>query len=344
MRPLTWHRDEFARLLEQKSTLGHAFLVSGARGIGKLVFARALAQALLCESPREDGGACDTCVACTWFDTGTHPDYRQVEPASAAQRDDAEEGEQTDKAGKPDKKPAVVITVDQIRALPDFINISAHRGGRKVIVIHPAEMLNVNAANALLKSLEEPPSRTHFVLVTHRLHQVLPTVRSRSQRVTLDTPRAIDAASWLAGQGARDPALALAQAGGAPLRALELNDPAYWGTRAAFLRQISAADLDVIAAGEAVSGFPIVDLVGWMQKWSYDIACFPATGSVRYNPDQKETIARIASRVDRLAALRFHREMVSLQRVVHHPFNARLFAEHLLLSYRDLVQPGAYAS
>lgn len=340
MKALEWHRVHFEKLLQGRAALAHAYLVSGAQGIGKLAFARALGQALLCEAPTPGGEACDTCVACAWFAAGTHPDYRQIEPESVAQQDSVDE-EQVEPSEKRGKKPAVTIAVDQIRALPEFLNISSHRGGPKVVVVHPAEMLNANAANALLKNLEEPPPGTHFVLVTHRPHLVLATIRSRCQRIALPTPDGPAATAWLSKQGVRESALALAQSGGTPLRALELNASEDWGTRAACLRQIAAEDLDVIAASEAVSGFPSPDLVGWMQKWSYDIAYYAATGSVRYNPDQAETIARIAARVDRLAALRFHRETVALQRAVHHPLNPRLFTEHLLLSYRDVIQPGS---
>jgi DNA polymerase-3 subunit delta' len=213
-----------------------------------------------------------------------------------------------------------------------------------VIVVHPAEALNVNAANALLKSLEEPPPRTHFVLVTHRPHLVLPTIKSRSQQIALAAPDVRAATAWLQAQGVREPALALAHTGGAPLLALELNDSEYWGTRSAFMRQLTAPDLDVLMAAEAVRDFAIPHVVGWLQKWSYDLVYYRATGAIRYNPDHRDAIERTAARVDPLAAARFHREMVQLQRIVHHPLNARLFIEHLLLSYRDVVQPHAEAA
>src|ERR1700681_1752344 len=166
MQALEWHEHVFQRLIANKATLPHALLLRGPRGIGKLAFARALAQALLCEVPAENGRSCGACRACAWFETGSHPDYRQIEP----------ESESTDSADGEKKSNA--ISVDQIRALPDFINLSSHRGESKVVVINPAEMLNVNAANALLKNLEEPPPRTYFMLVTHRPHQLLPTIKS----------------------------------------------------------------------------------------------------------------------------------------------------------------------
>jgi DNA polymerase-3 subunit delta' len=210
-------------------------------------------------------------------------------------------------------------------------------------VIHPAEMLNTSAANALLKNLEEPPPRTYFLLVTHRPHQVLPTIKSRCRQVSLALPDPAAAASWLVTHGVRDGETALAHAGGAPLLALELSGAEYWGTRAAFLRQFTARDFDVIAVAEAVRDYPVPHLVALLQKWSYDIVYWAALGRTRYNPDYHEAIAGTAARVDRLAALRFHREMVRLQRIAHHPLNARLFIENLLLAYRELVQPRATA-
>ena len=337
---MAWHAEELAKLVQAKAQLPHALLVRGPRGIGKLLFARALAQALLCESPSPQGLACETCAACVWFAAGTHPDFRQVEPESeSGDGDGAEEGEPERK--ERGKKPATAILVDQIRTLPDFINISSHRGGPKAIVMQPAEAMNPNAANALLKNLEEPPPGAHFILVSHRPHQLLPTIKSRCRQIALNGPSKDAAVAWLADNGVRSPELALAHTGNAPLLALELDDTDYWGARAAFLRQLCAPDLDVLSAAEAVRDLPIPHVIAWLQKWSYDIVTQRTLGHVRYNPDQREALARTASRIDALAAVRFHREMVKLQPVVHHPLNARLFIEHLLLMYRDLVCPAA---
>jgi DNA polymerase-3 subunit delta' len=316
-----------------KARLPHALLLQGRRGIGKLAFARALAQALLCERPAADGDACEQCQACGWFANAQHPDYRQVEPASVAapESDDAE-------------KKSNIISVQQIRAFADFVNMSSHRSGFKIIVIHPADALNVNAANALLKSLEEPPPLTCFILVAHRPQQLPVTVRSRCRQVALVPPETRVAAAWLNQQGAKQADLALAMTGDAPLLALELDASGYWGARAALLRQLASDAVDPMAAAEAVRDCPLVHVIEWLQKWSYDIVYSRALNRVRYNIDHADVIARLARRIDRLAALRFHREMVNLQPFAHHPLNLRLTCESMLLGYRELLTAGGVAT
>lgn len=327
---LRWHDSDFRRLLDRKAGLPHALLLHGPRGIGKLAFARALAQTLLCESPLTNGDACGRCGACTWFLNGGHPDFCQTEPAAVSE-------DETDDT----ERKKTTITVQQIRALAGFVNVSSQRGGVKVVVLHPAEALNANAANALLKSLEEPPPRTYFLLVSSRPHQLLPTIRSRCQHVVLRAPDSGMAAAWLAEQGVRDAELVLAHVGNAPVLALELSGTEYWGARLAFLRQLTGRDVDVIAAAEATRDCPIADVVTWLQKWSFDIVHYQAVGAIRYNPDQREAIVRAATTANPRQAVRFHRDMVNLQRSAHHPLNARLFVEQVLFAYRDLLQSEA---
>lgn len=267
---------------------------------------------------------------------GRHPDLWRLEPQ--AEIDTAASEEESTKKG------GLQITVDQVRALSDFITVSSHRGGRKLVFIRPAEALNVNAANALLKNLEEPPPDTCFVLISHRWHQLLPTIKSRCQRIALPLPPAEEARTWLEEQGVREAELALAQAGGAPLIAVRYDEE-YWRSRRAFLGEIADSALDPLAAVERQRELPLALAVEWMQKWSFDLARCRAGNKVRYNPDFAQALARLAERVGTVEIVRFYRYMLVLRRIAAHPLNPRLFLEEMLLSYAGLLRaPRAFAA
>ena len=329
-----WHSRTLDTLLARADRLPHALLLRGREGIGKLALAEALARALLCEERQPQGRACGHCAACTWMEQGSHPDFRRLEPRN--ETEEAEEGEGSDRKG------GLQIQVDQVRGMIDFLNMSSHRRGPKIVLIHPAEALNVNAANALLKYLEEPPPGTYFLLVAHRWHQLLPTVRSRCEQVALAAPSQEAVRSWLEQQKLRDPGLALAHAGDAPLLALAFDED-YWRQREALLGAITRPGFDALASAERLRETAPRRVLGWLQKWAFDLVSHKVTGRVRYNPDYSDAIAATAGRLDLLEALRFQRDMVRLQRIAAHPLNARLFLEYLLLEYGALLRRGAVA-
>jgi DNA polymerase-3 subunit delta' len=324
-----WHSETLQAVLARSSRLPHALLIRGREGIGKLAFAEALARALLCESSKPGQPACGKCAACAWMEQGSHPDFRKLEPASLAEPAEAEE--------EGNRKKGLQIEVDQVRGLTDFIQLTSHRRGAKVVVIHPAEALNPSAGNALLKNLEEPPPQTYFLLVAHRWHMLLPTIRSRCEQVVLAVPAPELARDWLGRQKLRDPDLALAHAGGAPLLALGFDED-YWQQREAVLKAITRPDFDPLSSAEQLKETAPRLVVAWLQKWASDLVCHKVTGEVRYNPDYCDAIARAASGVGLPEALRFQRLMIRQQRIVAHPLNTRLFLEQLLLDYSALLR------
>jgi len=325
-----WHSQAVSALLARTGRLPHALLFCGHEGIGKLAFAEAVAAALLCERAGAGGVACGKCASCGWMGQGGHPDFRRLEPEILSESQDQEEGSEK-------KKPSLEIKIEQVRSLADFIAMTSHHGGAKVVLIHPAETLNVSAANALLKSLEEPPAGTYFLLVAHRWHHLLPTIRSRCERVMLPAPDPETARRWLAQQRVPDADLALAQAGGAPLAALQF-DAAYWHQREMLLKAIGAAGFDALRAAEQLRDSAPALIIALLQKWSFDLAWHKVTGKVRFNPDHSAAIAATAGRLDLVETLRFQRHMVGLQRIAAHPLNARLFIEQLLLDYAGLLR------
>jgi DNA polymerase-3 subunit delta' len=327
-----WHSTDLDALLARAERLPHALLLRGREGIGKLAFAEALARALLCENRRAGKHACGACAGCNWMEQGSHPDFRRLEPEILSESREPEEGSE--------RKPSLEIRIEQVREIAGFIAMTTHRGGPKVVLIHPAETLNVNAANALLKNLEEPPPQTYFVLVAHRWHQLLPTIRSRCEQVVLAPPARDAARGWLGEQKLLDADLALAHAGGAPLLA-QAFDEDFWRQREAFLGAITRPGFDALASAEQLRETAPRLALGWLQKWAFDLVSHKVAGRVRYNPDYADAVAATSQRLDLTGALRFQRQMVRLQRIVSHPLNARLFLEHLLLEYGALLRQDA---
>lgn len=323
-----WHETQFQQLTQRAGALPHALLLRGPAGIGKRDFAAAIAKGLLCEQPVTALTACESCQACRWFDGASHPDCRLLQPEIAEASDDEEP---TDKKKKRD------ISIAQVRSLADFINISAHRNGAKVVIIQPAEAMNSNAANALLKSLEEPPPGVQFLLVSDRPHLLPATIRSRCQQIALPSPTAADALTWLKQKGVSQPELALAQAGGAPLLAAELDNPDYWSARRQFIDGLASRNFDALALAERCATQPIPQIINWLQRWTYDLSSLGSGQKLRYNPDCAEALVATSRRVKPLEIMRFHRELVRFQRVVNHPLNPRLLLEDWLLRYRQLL-------
>ena len=337
MRKFEWHKTELGQLLARRASIGHALLIHGPEGVGKLAFAMALAQSLLCEKADPGEFACGACAACGWFTAGNHPDFRCVEPESLVE--ERRQGSEDEDTEKEKGGGGHFITVDQVRALGALLEVSAHRGGAKVIVLHPAESLNIQAANALLKSLEEPPGESHFLLVAHRPGCIPPTVLSRCRRVPLGKPEKTAAVAWLQGAGIDQPETALAHAGGAPLLARELAGGEYWEQRGALLASLSRGDFDALATAERIRDYRAPAVLACLQKWTFDLLLLRCAGRIRYNPDFAAPIKTLAAQTDTLQLLRYHGELVRLQRAAHHPLNARLLFEALLTDYQRAVTP-----
>ena len=333
-----WLESPLQAVLKDPTQLAHALLIRGPRGIGKQAFGMALAQGLLCEKPIPGGLACGTCSSCGWFSTGAHPDFRQLTPPT-----DGEPAAEGEEAG-PKTKASPWISIEQVRELHDFINVSSHRGGRKVILVSPAEALNVAAANALLKNLEEPPAQTHFLLISHRPHRLMRTIISRCRQLALHEPDRALALSWLAGQGIKDAEVALAQASGAPLLAQAMTENDELSGRSDLLRAIASPDFDPLAVAESLRDLPLERFINWLQKWTCDIVEQRMLGRIRYNPDLSRELSMIAKRVEPLSAMRLHRKLVREQRNIHHPLNARLYMESVLFAYAAMVNPSRRAA
>lgn len=318
-----WNEPLLEALKKARERLPHALLVHGPRGVGKLALAERFAQLLLCEHRDPAARPCGKCDGCRWYLAGNHPDFRRVEPESIAKiplAAEAEAEEGSEAPARRTKQPSIVIAVEQVRTLADFLNLGSHRGALRIALVHPAEDMNANAANALLKGLEEPPAGAMFILVSHRPARLLPTVRSRCVAVPVPIPPADVALRWLAAQGVEQAERWLAFAGGAPLQAVE-----YAAAAAGWER--------LLKSPEAVDDRESLErLAEALQKIAYDRA-FSAFGL----PPKYRTGTSSGSPAKARAWLTYARKMGEDRLLTRHPLNPRLFSADMLAKMSDLT-------
>jgi len=330
-----WHEDAWSLARAAVVRGAHALLIAGARGLGKGEFALRFAAAYLCSSSLPDGKACGACESCHWLSAGTHPDFALIEPHT----EDSDE-ERSSVSSSSRAKP---ITVEQIRQLADFMALTSHGRAGKTVVIRPAESMHAAAANALLKSLEEPPPGVLFLLVTDRSALLLPTVRSRCLQIPVRLGDRDQAGLWLAQQGCEEPALQLALSGGAPIEALAISRDSMWGRRREFLERVSGTAPDAVGLAESVRELPPAIVLGWLQKWTFDLLLAHHGVKARYHIDLGDRIDACARRSNPRSISRAHRELLGLQRHAQHPLNPRLFLEQMLITYGRAMMAGARA-
>lgn len=271
-RPLPWQESlwlELSSLVLQKR-LPHALLLVGGAGVGKRWFARALTAFALCEKP--SGYACGSCRSCTQLAVGSHPNAAVLgvdgHLGLAITDDSVAEQGLIHWQPKPESKRRD-IPIDGARSLSTQLLVGSHYGSGKFALIDPADLLNTSSANALLKTIEEPRPDTHLLLVSERPQALLPTLRSRCQRVRFATPDADTARRWMAEQGVRDED-ALDLALGAPLRAVALQQSDGIAIRrqwAELWSGVASARKDPLTAAAAIDKESLAEHLQWAQHW-----------------------------------------------------------------------------
>ncbi|PWF43937.1 DNA polymerase III subunit delta' [Massilia glaciei] len=335
-----WQAAAWQQLQLLRERMPHAILFHGTAGSGKSDFIECFAQSLLCENVQADGHACGACVSCGWFSQHNHPDYRRVRPE--ALEDEPPEGEEgadadtggTGKKSKSTKAPSREIKIEQIRNLADFMNISTHRQGLRVVVLYPAEALNVHASNALLKTLEEPPPGTVFLVATNGIDRLLPTILSRCRKFALPMPDHGAALLWLKEQGLADADSWLREQGGAPLAALAQAETGNRDDMEAFLQVLARPNVDnALKAAEKLMKAPLASLVSWQQRWLYDVLSYKLSGKIRYYPRYQSELAALSAKVHTAKLMRAIKSANDRRAIADHPLSPKLFVEELLLDY-----------
>ena len=316
---LPWHESACDKLTAAVASqrLSHGLLLQGPAGVGKERFASALAAALFCTGRAERLEACGECAECRLSKAGTHPDLHWLRI--------------------PDDKKS--IGVDQVREVCEQLSMTSMRRGYRVAVIAPAEKMTPSAQNALLKTLEEPSPRTVLVLVTARPSALLPTLRSRCQRIEVARPGNSLALRWLTEMlGAVPPPRLLAVAGGSPLKALALA-PHFAGLEeqmAGLLEAFLDRRIEVTRAANDMQGAGLPTRLDWLEAWLV-AAVQVATGVASENPltiRAGSPLQRAAAELNITAAFQVLDRLREARRLLEGSASAPLVVETLLLDLR----------
>lgn len=310
-----WQNEIWQRVQQARNSdhLHHALLFSGEEGCGNSEFVQALAKSLLCLSPTRGGYACKQCRSCQTFQAGSHPDFKQISLLEDKQ----------------------AILIEQIRELNYFLGLSRSCSPRRLAVIAPAERMNINAANSLLKSLEEPAPDTHILLLTAHPAALLPTIRSRCQEMRLPLPAHDEALQWLQEHPLQHPeAVLLDIARGRPLAAAELDKSDRLGQRTEWLRDILQILQGKGNIGEVSLHWEKVDkslLLDWQLDFLYRIGKQRIVQSETLLEDELRTLAKLLKEKDIFS---IYEKLLELKKLAAHPLNSRLYVESMLMLWR----------
>ncbi|MET1080104.1 MAG: DNA polymerase III subunit delta' [Pseudomonas sp.] len=306
----------------------HAYLLHGPAGIGKRALAERLMASLLCRNPN-GVDACGTCKACHLLAAGTHPDNFVLEP------------EEQDKA----------IKVDQVRELVGFVVQTAQLGGRKVVLVEPAESMNLNAANALLKSLEEPSGDTVLLLVCHQPSRLLPTVKSRCVQQACPLPTEAQSLAWLAGalpdSSAEMRSELLSLAAGSPLNAARLHGQAVLEQRALVVEGVKRLLKQQAAPSqlaESWNALPLLLLFDWFCDWSQLLLRYQLTRDEQALglADMRKVLQYLADKTAQAKVLALQEWVLAQRQKILGKANLNrvLLLEALLVQWASLPGPG----
>lgn len=315
-----WQQTSWAQLHKRHAAnnLPHALLLSGPEGNGKYQLAKSFAKFLLCNDSSGKNTYCNQCQSCHWFNNNTHPDLNETLPTGKAN----------------------IIKVDQIRELCQQLALTSHSGGYQIALIYPAENMNLNAANSLLKSLEEPNGNTLYILVSHEPGLLPATIRSRCQTVKLPIPAPELAQQWLQQQGTNTSSQIhslLAIAGGAPLRALKLLSEQQLEKRAQLAQELAAVIEDqtcLVPTAEKWAKQDIQQINLWLISWVNDMIKerFCRDRVYQQNPDVQNVLQNLNIKLKLTLLFRVHDQLMQANQAIKSA-NQQMLAESILLSW-----------
>lgn len=277
---LPWQKEQWHKMWSafQSGRLPHALLLTGMSGIGKAQFADCFSRSLLCQSVLKDGQPCNECHMCRLVRGQAHPDVMWVGP----------------------EKPGAAIKVDQIREVSEFANQTSLQGGKRIVIINPADSMNNNAANALLKTLEEPPAGVLIMLICSQPSRLPATIRSRCQQIFFSRPSKTEALQWLALQSIKtDGELLLNLANGAPLAAIQLESNEMLETRKLLFQTLlllSQKQVDPLKSAAALQDAELLIMLDFVLCWLMDLLRLQVGSNDLLNKDYAQELHELKQR------------------------------------------------
>ena len=317
-----WHKTQWQQLHQRRcqGRLPHALLLTGVTGLGKLDFSRQFAASLLCLSPTEQGHACGQCKSCLLLEAGTHPDLYQLSP----------------------EEKSKVIKVDQIRELCSSMSQTAQMSGYRVAVIYPAEAMNTNAANSLLKTLEEPGANTAIILVCSQPGSLPATVRSRCQITEFHIPDTDTSIKWLNSQGINeDVDLLLSISQNAPVAAMTAYQDGVLANRRSFIADFfdlkQGLQNPQQVADKWYKSSPKMCLE-WLKSWIADLIRLKSTENSAYiaNMDIEQHLQPMAKQLDLSNLFKYLEQLQQSSRLLTTQVNVQLMLEDLFIAWIKL--------
>ncbi len=339
-----WNAAIAERLAHERPRLSHALLFAGPGGVGKKSLAIWLSQLLLCGEGATVASPCGRCHGCRLFTAGNHPDFHAVLPDLLAKSSQNLLARYAQRYAGDDKgkegKESNAIRVDQIRALIAGSQTRPQIAPTKVVILSPAENLNANAANSLLKLLEEPPPDTMLILISDIPGRIPATLRSRCTKIVFSLPEKDVSRTWLKEVGVELEGidLLLSLTGNAPLLALELQTSDLPGRRHemhADLENLKNGQGDPLACALRWKALGAERCLAWFAGWLADLASLKACGAPANlrNPDLLPRLQALEKRLHFDELMRFHVRATQSRAALGGPLDEVLLLEDLLISW-----------